>query len=176
MEFFKNPFFLFLCLECAALLILIICVLLQIVSGTTYSDEDVAFITVVLVVGLLIVICTICVKPAIRNDINLQEQRLVEETAITRKLKPVHGLLESDCSICLMTKQCATLVQLSCSHVYHEHCVRHWFAVSGDFRCPECREACLDRPVLARILQTLSPLWKSKERKNVFPSMEIVQI
>ncbi|XP_062584377.1 E3 ubiquitin-protein ligase RNF13-like [Saccostrea cucullata] len=144
MECFKNRLCQWISIELAALTIFIFCIILQIISGSKFSINDIVFVTVVLVVCITILILTVYffVNPGTSKD----KQKLIvtEEKDICRKLRPLHGMIDSDCSICLATMQSSSLVQLSCTHDYHKNCVKEWFITSGDFRCPQCREECQD--------------------------------
>ncbi|XP_061163669.1 RING finger protein 150-like [Saccostrea echinata] len=146
MECFKNRLCQWISIELAALIMFIICIILQIINGSKFSINDIVFVTVVLVVCLTILILTVYF---FANSGSSEDKRklvdvVTEEKEICRKLRPLHKMIESDCPICLATMQCSSLVQLSCAHDYHEKCVKEWFVISRDFRCPQCREECQD--------------------------------
>lgn len=56
---------------------------------------------------------------------------------------------------------------------YHESCIREWFERSGNFRCPGCRQECLDQterpPDVSSVVQTIK-----KDDISTFPLIENV--
>ncbi|XP_034324701.1 uncharacterized protein [Magallana gigas] len=168
----------FLCLELAALLMFVFCLILHALNGGTFSVSDVVFISSVLTICLFIMTITICLclaptcRPAVTLKLSNRRKPIDSEDVITRKLTVLHDTLDHDCPICLTTTQNLT-VQLSCKHEYHESCIREWFERSGNFRCPGCRQECLDQtkrtPDVSSVVQTIK-----KDDISTFPLIENV--
>ncbi|XP_078333363.1 uncharacterized protein LOC111118093 isoform X3 [Crassostrea virginica] len=138
-----------LCLELVALLMFVSCIILQKYTGATFNTSDVAFITSVLVICLIILCITICFCATSSSGCKIhlsKEEQTVTKEDVSRKLMPIQNdFAEFECPICLTTVQ-SPLAQLSCKHNYHERCIREWFSTSRDFRCPKCRRVCKDQP------------------------------
>nr|XP_022313105.1 receptor homology region, transmembrane domain- and RING domain-containing protein 3-like [Crassostrea virginica] len=136
-----------LCLEVIALLMFVSYIIIQKYIGATFNTSDVAFITSVLVVCLIILCITVyfCATSSSMCEIHTcirKQEHTVSRDDISRKLLPIQTkYAEFECPICLTTVQ-SPVAQLSCKHNYHERCIREWFSTSRDFRCPECRRVC----------------------------------
>lgn len=61
-----------------------------------------------------------------------------KEDALMTEVKDISDILDEDCSICLEAFTVYKVVELTCSHKFHKHCILKRFETKQE--CPLCRQ------------------------------------
>ncbi|XP_078333361.1 uncharacterized protein LOC144625606 [Crassostrea virginica] len=150
MDLVRSRYSLLLTIEVLTLLVYGFCILLNVVSGSKFTQRDTIFSAGVFGSCCVILVLTIALACRARTK---DSAHIVQITCTKsyQKLQPKNiRHYGSDCAICLSPKDptSSSLIQLGCQHDYHKDCIKECFEKTGDLRCPKCRQAPSDMPSL----------------------------
>ncbi|XP_062584380.1 uncharacterized protein LOC134246120 [Saccostrea cucullata] len=168
MDLTGSRFALVITIEILTLFVYLFCILINILSGSKFSQRDTIFTAVVFSTCCTILGITVLFACRSQNGVSQITNR-----KMYHKLPPGQRLHASDCAICLSPKEptSSSLVQLSCKHDYHEKCIKECFKKTGDNRCPKCRAILRDVSTLksnrSRYLPVLPLLLEIRDKRDM---------
>lgn len=153
----KNRILWWIGIELLILIVFAIGVVVR-VAGDDQSDLDIIVTFTVLGFCLLLLIVTVAIYlRSYENETSKKKKAFVnilDQRKLAMKLKPIHKNFASDCAICLLPKDSTShnIVQISCSHNYHEKCIKECFQKMDSLQCPECRQSAKDHPLISTVV------------------------
>lgn len=153
----KNRILWWIGIELLILIVFAIGVVVR-VAGDNQSDVDIIVTFAVLGFCLLLLLVTVAVYlRSYENETSKKKNgfvNILDQRKLAMKLKPVHKNFASDCAICLLPKDSTAhnIVQISCSHDYHEKCIKECFQKMDSLQCPKCRQKAEDHPLTATVV------------------------